>query len=102
MYYAMIETTSRRISFLFLDMFLNCFQIYLDIIDSWIACVTLTDIHKEFIITRVNWTKDLENSCGEFTAHPYLEALMHTRIPRVDIIEVITEKVSNYIYVCCF
>lgn len=53
LYWAMMETTNSEMSCVYLNMFLHCFQVYLDIIDSWIACVNLTDPHGEFIIAKL-------------------------------------------------
>lgn len=47
-----MSATTVKMSFLYLNLFLHCFQVYLDTIDSWISLLNLNDPADEFIVAK--------------------------------------------------
>ncbi|KAL0274906.1 UNVERIFIED_CONTAM: hypothetical protein PYX00_002929 [Menopon gallinae] len=90
LYKAILNSTCNRMGFLYMNMFLYCFQAYLDITDRWISCLTLNDPHEEYLIYKCEEQNDLGTS--PYKIRPFKEKLHGIGTRELKILEYLSDK----------
>ncbi|KAK6629722.1 hypothetical protein RUM43_003540 [Polyplax serrata] len=92
LYNAIMSATTVKMSFLYLNLFLHCFQVYLDTIDSWISLLNLNDPADEFIVAKSQKPANSSSFCTELQIRPYKKEMEMAEIKDVPILDFIAEE----------